>query len=216
MKMTRSSSGYLTEDNIHKLKSHDTKITDYLCSMLNYFSLIPTLTYNLVWYFHFRNVLEEFYKLNIFHSDQIVIKGCKSIYDWGNIIVLCTIISFIKGLLFLLCSKLICGDENDCNVLCLIIKSLTSFIPGIVFIYILPDIFYNYSFVENKNELSSNDYIIIKSLCDKTAKAIYKYYKWEYFYVIFIVFIFCFIPFVAGLMCLKEIWKSRGYYSKSQ
>lgn len=216
MKMTRSSSGYLTEDNSDKIKPADTKTTDYICSILNYISLIPTLINNIIWFFYFRNVLEDFDKLNVSHGDHIQINGCDNIYNWANIIILWTIISFFKGILFLISSKLFCGDENDCNVLCLIIKSLTSFIPGIIFIYTLPGIVHDYSYTENRTSLISSDYIVMKTLCDNTAKAIYKYYTWEYCYILMIIFMICFIPFSAGLMCLKEIWKSRGYYNKSE
>jgi hypothetical protein len=215
MKLERSSSGYLTKDNIEKIKSHDGKVTDYLCSIITYFSLIPTIIYNLVWFFTFRNILENFEKLKFSHN-QSEIRGCTAIYNWGNNLILWTIISFFKAIFLLLGSKLCCGDENDCNMLCIIIKSLTSFIPGIIFIYILPDVVHNYSFYTHNHISVSGEFSKMQSICDELATAIYKYYTWEYSYVILILLIFCFIPFAAGCMCVKEIWKSRGYSKKGE
>lgn len=209
MELERKSSGYLTDENIKKIKSHNVKLTDYLCSLLTYISLIPTLIYNLVWYFTFRNNLEKFEKFNM-SLIQSEIRGCSAIYDWGNNIILWTIISFFKGIVLLLVSKLCCGDENDCNMLCIIIKSLTSFIPGIIFLYILPDVVNKYdSYIKISDEFSK-----MKLICDELATSIYNYYTFEYFYVISIISIICFIPFAAGCMCLKEIWKSQGYSNK--
>ena len=142
MKIKRSSSGYLTDEYLSKIKSNDIKLTDYICSILNYLSLIPTIIYNIIWFFNFRNILENFDNLNL-HNEGIDMTGCGAIYKMGNNIIFWTIISFLKGIILLLCSKLFCGDENDCNILCIIIKSLTSFIPGVIFIFILPDLLSN-------------------------------------------------------------------------
>lgn len=210
MKIKRSYSGYLTDEYRPNIKLNDVKLTDYICSILNYLSLIPTVIYNLIWFFYFRDILENLDNLNL-QNEGIDLTGCDAIYKMANNIIFWTIVSFLKGVILLLCSKVLCGNENDCNILCLIIKILTSFIPAVIFTYILPGLLSNYSFIETNH---SDMFIKGKFLCENLAQTIHKFYTWELRYVIAILFCVCFIFFAAGCMCLKEIWRSRGYNNK--
>lgn len=184
------------------------KFTDLLCSLVNYFSLVPTLAYNTIWFFVFKRVLEKFGEA-LPHNIDTEIQGCSDIYNWLNYALSWNIICFSKALILLSCVKFCCGGENDCNMCCLLIKSLTSLIPSMMFVIKIPEIVSNYKTYTINLSSSINQTIQIN--CDNLANELNLFYRWEYAYILFLVSLFCLIPFGAVLMCLKEFWKSRGY-----
>lgn len=166
------------------------KTTDVICGLLNYFSLIPTLIYNIIWFFYFRSILENL-------NEQEVYTQCPDMFNWNHYALNWVIISFFKALFFLCFARLCCGDENDCNMICLLIKSLTSLVPAIIFTIKMPD---------HINAYRSTDACI---QLENTAKL---FYKCEYIYVLFILILICFVPFLGAFgMGLKEYLKSRSY-----
>jgi hypothetical protein len=222
MKLKRPPSGYLlSEEELNDLlaepsiKSKKTKFTDLICSLMNYISLFPTIVYNVIWFFHMKKLLEQIGNDNLDDSIDLHIKGCSIIFNWANYIVSWTLVALIKGIILLVCSKMFCGNENDCNVLCLLIKTFTSLIPGIIFVLKIPDNISNYKILRINSDINQID-PVKKFHCDELANAVFLFYKWEYAYVIFLLFVFCFIPFGAVCMCLKEFWKSRGYTTKDE
>lgn len=213
----RKSSTYLDQnelnlllDNENKKNNKRKKITDAICYLIHYISLIPTVVYNTVWFFYLKSLLE---KADIFLDsiDKIQNKSCHDIINWTNYAFAWTIIANIKAILLLVCAKFCCGQENDCNMFCLLIKSLTSLIPSFIFVIKIPDYVksYNYSSetIPINNEANHN----LTILCDNIANTISSFYHWEYGYVLFALSIFCLIPLGAACMGLKEYWKSRGY-----
>jgi hypothetical protein len=214
MRMTKRSSYQEDEEVINKLLENEmnqrrkTKFTDFLCSLINYVSLIPTLIYSAVWYFYLKSVLENFINEDALLQGQV--QGCLELYQWVNYCLTWTMISFFKAVFLLTCVKLCCGGENDCNLCCLLIKSISSLIPSIIFVLKLPDTINNYN-VYNTNVIELKDNNLLKIGCDNMASTLSLYYKWEYSYVLFVLLLFCLIPAGAMAMCFKEIWKSRGY-----
>jgi len=182
------------------------KITNLLCYLSNYITLVPTLMYNTIWFFKFKYVIEniggEIMPLDLENN----IQGCTDLYHWVNYCITMTLFSFFKGLFLLGLSKLCCGEENDCNICCLIFKGITSLVPSIIIVIEIPDLIKKYKAISIINS-SMN----LKSKCDDLAVNLYAYYNWEYAYMLIITIIFCSIPAGAILMCIKEIWKSRGY-----
>src|SRR3954462_4281033 len=96
------------------INSNKTKTTDLICDLLNYLSLIPTLVYNTAWFFYIRSLLENAKDEEVTH--------CPQLYNWINYADIWVIISNLKALFFLGCIRLCCGNENDTNILCLLIK----------------------------------------------------------------------------------------------
>ncbi len=181
------------------------RITDILCYLSNYISLVPTLIYNVIWFFTFRDVILSVGGEILFSEIETNIKGCADLYNWANYSMTWTTISFYKALFLLAIVKICCGSENDCNIFCLLIKSITSLIPTIIFVLNVPDIVKLYRSY-NMNNISE-----LKDKCDILADTIQRYYRYEYLYMLSILLAFSLIPIGAMLMCLKEVWKTRGY-----
>lgn len=161
-------------------------VSDKLFGMLNYISLIPTLVYNIGWLYLFKN------HLLIFGEEDS--SACPEIFNWVNYIVTWLIINALKALFLLFCVQACVGDEFECKVICVIVKMLTSLIPAIIFVIKLPD--YLYGDFKNKH-------------CHQLVNDLHTFYKWEYAYVLFILCLFCLVPFGAIGMGIKEYLKSR-------
>ena len=177
------------DELLNSLHSNRAKKTDILCEFINIFSLIPTLAYNIFWFFYFRSLLEN--------TPDTEIASCSDINRWVNYSVTWVIISTIKALFFLCCVKICFGSENDCNICCLIMKALTSLIVSILFILNIPD------YLDSSYKPDTT--------CFNQYKALSLFYKCEYVYILFILSLFCLIPFGAFIMGLKEYIKSRSY-----
>jgi hypothetical protein len=218
MKLQKRSSYEKDEDLINDLVNKElnlkkSKMTDVICSMLNYISMIPTLVYNAIWFILLKSTLNQILNENVLNNVQ----GCDILYYWSYYAWIWTAINFIKATVLLLCAKFCCGGENDCSLCCVFVKSITTVIPSIVFVLKIPDFVKNYLlFNSNVTNISKID-LSLKTSCDNIANVLNIYYKWEYAYIIFVIFMFCLIPFGgAFLMCCKEMWKSRGYYNKQE
>jgi hypothetical protein len=213
MKLSKRSSYVIDEETIDDLINSEynqkpsKRITDLICSLLNYFSLIPTLIYNIAWFFAFKRVLENMGGDLLPIDLDKDIQGCTEMYDWANFCITWITISFFKAVFLLTIVRSCCGAENDCNICCLLIKCVSSLIPSIIFVIRIPDIVNNYKAFN----VNMNMNLKMKDMCDELSNSIYLYYNWEYAYILFIMFIFCFIPTGVILMCLKELWKSRAY-----
>lgn len=165
--------------------------TDIICQILNYISLIPTLVYNSIWYIVMSNLLKE--------TDESEINQCNDINRWVNFSLTWIIISVLKGFFFLCFVRICFGSENDCNVFCLILKGISGIVGSIVFVLNIPDYL---------TTTYSPD-----TQCYKLEKSLSLFYKCEYSYILFVLSLFCLIPFGACLMGLKEYIKSRRYKS---
>jgi hypothetical protein len=211
MKNKRSST--LDEDAINRLieeesnKKSSKKITDILCGLMDYFTFIPAIVYNLYFFFLLKRLFE---KININGmigtEDYINDNNCFSLYNWAENIFSWTVISLVKSFMFIMCAKLCCGGENDVTIFCMLIKAVTSFIPSVFFVIKLSGLIEGY---EKLREIGINDKIL--PYCDPISTAVESYYQFEYLYIVCISCLVCFVPFGAFCMGLKEIWKSRGY-----
>jgi hypothetical protein len=171
------------------LKTEKRKTTDILCELLNYFSLVPTLAYNAYWYIYFKNILEKATDADLTH--------CHSINKWINYADVWVILSCIKAMFFLGCVRLCCGNENDTNMLCLLIKSLSSLFASFIFVIYIPGQLHH-TYEE-------------ETVCFNMEKALDMFYRCEYTYVLFVLLLFCLIPVGGCLVGLKEYIKSRSY-----
>jgi hypothetical protein len=170
------------------------KVTDIICSLINYFSLIPSIIYNTAWFFYLKSILEE--------MNENDISVCNAIFNWTNYATSLCIFPTIKALILLFCIKICVGEENDCNIFCFIVKMLTSFVPSILFVILIPNNINNYRIHLGDIEVKE---------CDKMSRTLNTFYKLEYAYMITILVLFCLIPFGAIATGFKEYWKSRGY-----
>jgi hypothetical protein len=173
------------------LNSSKTNKTDLLFQIINYISLIPTLVYNTIWYMYLSNLLKE---INDNHVNE-----CYDIHRWSNYILTWLIVSVLKGLFFLSFVRICFGSENDCNIFCLILKGLSGLVGSIVFVINIPD------YITNTYNPDT--------ACYNLEKSLNLFYKCEYSYILFVLALFCLIPFGACLMGLKEYIKSRRYKS---
>lgn len=210
--MKRSAS-FIDDEIINEFLSKEMKtkkkFTDLICSLVNYFSLIPTLIYNAIWFFYFKSLLESIGGDNMPPALEREVQGCEELYHWINYSLTWVIVCFSKGLFFLICVRICCGADNDCNMFCLLIKTLTSLIPCIFFIVKIPDHVNNYKSL-NLNLTQGAEVEAYRRICNNMADELDLFYKWEYAYMMLTISLFCFVPAGAVLMCLKEYLKSRG------
>lgn len=184
-------------------------ISDFFCSMIEYIVIIPTLVYNIFWIAHIRSILTSspiaLIDLSISKPDNT----CIDLIRWKEHLLTWTKVSLSKAVLFLCTSKVCCGNENDLNIFCVFIKSVTSLIPSLVFMFKLPDIIEAYSDVRkviyHQETLDG---------CDSLEHALIVYQKFERMYCLFIGGIFALIVFGTFLAAVKEMWRSRGYRVK--
>lgn len=170
-----------------KDKKH--KISDICFNLITYISLIPTVTYNILWIYFIGSAL--------IHIQEENIQTCKEIVIWTKYAFIWSIIATIKACFFLCFVQYCCGNENDCSFFCLLVKSITSFIPSLIFLFKMP-------YTLNPSKLSTSE-------CEHISLLNYYYINFEYSYVIFFLSIICLIPLGAILVGLKEAWRSRKY-----
>jgi hypothetical protein len=183
-----SSLGSLCEKEMEELLHPKKKRCENCCSFINYISLIPTLVYNAFSIYYIVSFL------GLFENDcSYFQKVISSILNWN-------IVSLIKAMIFLLCSKIICGAENDCNILCLVIKIFTSYVPCIFFLLYLYDDPVKNSIIEKEKCTIYENFILFTLQVEKV-----------YFY--FITSLIAMIPVGSLLMVCKELWRSRKYHS---
>jgi hypothetical protein len=215
----KARSSYLNdEDAIYQTLQQESslrkniKFTDWLFSSLFYIILIPTLIYNAVWYFNLKNSL-----LLISNEDWISenrIKGCYDVFNWVNYSLIWVLVCFFKALFLLLCYSICCSGENDCTIMCVLFKSLTSLLPSLLYIIKIPEYVGNYNvYSRNVTNLTGVDEAG-RTSCDLMASTLFSYYRWEYSYMIFVLGVFCFIVAAVMCYCLKELWKGLNYHKE--
>lgn len=200
IRKSSNSSNSHSDVDIEDILTPKASKTDKLCSIINYLNLILTLVYNTYWIY----VLITDTRLGtiidrVNQSDEV----CMNLSSNMSTILSWVVISTVKALTFLLLSKLICGTENDCNVLCVIIKGITSFIPAIYFYYKL-------------SYLSEIAETILDSQCELLFAYAHLFFSFEKAYIYFFLFLLFLVPFGAILTILKELWKGRKYHRKHQ
>lgn len=172
--------------------------TDKLCGLINYITLIPTLIYNIVWIYMLTSELNNSFNEESINNNNSGNNICSSmqtslisIYSW------CTI-SIVKSVSLLCCANFICGGENECNVICLVVKFFFSFIPSVYFVYLL-------DYTSNINNLQVES-------CHNIWNYVHTYYIMERIYVYFFVVLLVMLPVGTILLACKELWKSRKYH----
>ena len=216
MQLKKRTSYLHDEDAINELLRQDsfnrkkTKFTDFVFGSLIYIILIPTLIYNAVWYFNLKNSLLSVNNEDLYLYENRV-QGCTDIFNWVNYSLTWVLICFFKAIFLLFAYFFCCSGENDCTMVCVVFKSLTSLLPSLFYILKIPDYVKNYHvYSSNAINLAEVDKSL-QSACDLMASTLLTYYKWEYSYMIFVIFVFCFIPAGAICMCIKEFWKGLNY-----
>jgi hypothetical protein len=174
-------------ENLNQNTSSKKKYTDIICNGINYISLILTAVYNIFWIFVFHQILPKL--------EDYSYKNCPEIFNWNNYYYTWVIISLSKAFIFLLCAKVSTGSEFDCNFFCLILKILSSLIPCILFVIKVP--YYGPNTYDKENDGACN------ALYDNLSR----FYRYENYYLIFIVCL-CFTPILGGIaMSIKEYIK---------
>lgn len=200
-RMVRSSSLASLNENELSLESKPTqpKFTDKICGIINFLSLVPTVAYNICWLFILKNVFEneEAFLESIKLSDD-----CSKLYWSLNTAFFWVVISLLKSIFFLLCSRMFCGGEIDCSLFCLLIKAITSYFPSIYFTYA-----FEYSIDISKDFVDSLE----NEKCGKLVDYAQWFYTTERAYFLFFSILIGLIPLGSILMALKELWKSKGY-----
>lgn len=175
-------------DNFYHSSGSKKKFTDIICGLINYASLIITLAYNIFWVITFHQILPKL--------EEEHISNCQDTYNWNNYYYIWTVISLTKALVFLLCAKFGSGSEFDCNFFCLLIKTLTSLIPCIFFVIKIP--YYGPNTFDK--EIDKNCFTLYDNLA--------RFYRYETYYLIFVVAISLSPIIGASAMALKEYIKS--------
>ena len=145
-----------------------TKWTDRICFLINYCSLIITLVYNSYWIYIFQNIIPNI------QEDQT--KNCPVVMNWNNYYSTWVIVSLIKAVFLLLFAPMGVGSEFDCNFFLLAIKMLSSVIPCVCFILMIP-----YHGVNIFNKITEGE-------CFKLYENLTLFYQWEKTYFILLYF----------------------------
>ena len=187
-----------------------TRITTFFFLIIEIVISILTLSYNLYWYFYIKYITKEqsISDINVppFTSHSIL-SSCEALFNWKGYIILWCRINLTKTILFFFTVKFCCGNQTDLNIPCIIIRSLLSLIPSVIFIFKLPKIIENYT-LETLG-LTLNEDLLWK--CEELNRAIETFNYYEKFYCYSIVFIIGGIVLTFGIVFAKEFWKSRGY-----
>lgn len=196
----------LVEPDIEEILNPKVNTTDRICGIINFISLVPTVIYNIAWLFLLKNSFNG--TDNQAFLEQIKLSTeCSSLFNDLNTAFVWVIISLSKSVFFLLCAKMFCGNENDCNILCLILKAVTSYFPSMYFYFKL-----DYAVKIPDGYLSQ----IGNGKCENLLYYTKYYYATERGYFIFFSILLLSIPFGSILMAFKELWKSQGYVVKDQ
>lgn len=189
----RSSLASLSEVELGEILNPKQTTTDRICGIINYISLVPTIVYNSFWIYYIFSQGDKVFSTPTTEDCQLLFNSISSISTW-------CFLALIKAMFFLFCSKMICGSENDCNVLCLLIKALTSYFPAIYFSYTL-----DYATFLTPLQIEK---------CDASWNSVLQFVKFERIYIYFFTSLLALIPIGSILMALKELWKSRKYHEK--
>lgn len=174
-------------ENLNKSSNSRIKFTDKICLLINYISLILTLIYNSYWIYIFQKLLPNI------TEEQI--KNCQSIMNWNCYYSTWVIFSIIKAVFLLLFAPIGLGSEYDCNFFLLAIKMLSSVIPCIAFIFLIP-----YHGINTYDKTTEGE-------CFNLYEHLSEFYKWEKIYFIFILIVIN-LPVIGGLgMAFKEYIK---------
>lgn len=181
-------------------------ISDFLCNMIEYIAFIPTLVYNIFWITYINSLLSTTPLSSVDLSGNNVGNSCIDLIRWKNHLLTWTKVSLSKAFLFLCTSKICCGNENDLNIFCVFLKSVTSLVPSLVFTFKLPDVIKEYT--EIKKIIYHQETL---NRCDSLENALSVYQKFEKMYCFLIGGLFAFVVFGTIMAALKEVWRSRGY-----
>ena len=191
-----SSLASLNDVDLSEIMSPKQSISDRICGLINYITLVPTLIYNLVWIYLLTSELNSSFKeessINQEDNNCNLLKtNLLSIYSW-------CFVSIIKSFFFLCCANFVCGGENECNVFCLVIKAIFSFFPSVYFMYHL--------------DYTNNINIMQVEKCHNMWNYVNTFFKMERGYVYVFVTLLVLIPIGTILVACKELWKSRKYH----
>lgn len=186
---TNEDDDYIYE-NISLLSTKKKRITDFFCSLINTFSLIITSLYNIFWIYTFHQILPKI--------EEEQAKNCLDIFNWNQYYYIWVIISLTKAVFFLLCAQLSTGTEFDCNFFCLIMKILSSLIPCIMFVIKLP--YYGPNSYTREADTG----------CFELYENLSFFYRYETYYLIFIVCLAISPILGAVAMAIKEYIKCLG------
>ena len=203
--MRSDSLASLEEANLSQTMNKEPKIGNYVCKIINYISLYPTIIYNIVWLYFLKNGFESIVNEEEFREEISKNSDCLNLYESNNSILIWVIFYFTKAILFIISSYLICGQENDCNIICLFLKIITSYFPSVYCTY---QFSYAYELKSDFSMMSPQH----KKLCNGFLFHAMTFYTFETYYCAVITFIFLFLIFGPFLMALKELWKANGYH----
>lgn len=178
------------EEDLREALTPKKTFSDFFCAVINYVSLVPTVIVNTIYIYFITKELtsrETETSSPCFNVNNSIL----SILNWN-------VIALIKALCFLFLRKFCCGNENDCNIFCLFLKVITSYIPCFYFIY-------EFEYIETITDIE----------CKKEIDFVFMFYKLEKIYFYFVSSIFALIPVGMIGMVMKELWKSRKYQDKS-
>ena len=172
--------------NLYKLLSKRRKIIHFCFKQIIMISFIPTLIYNLFWIIRLKTISFENFNFDNFKN---------------YIIYACYIVLF-KGIFILFLPQLFCGSEaniNDFSYICVVLKSLTTFIISVYLTYNM-----------NKKLNFKNNSEIIYTKYD-LYYWIKLYYEFECIYIKAIIYFILSILSVIFLKIGKELWKTIRY-----
>lgn len=208
VRLNRSDSlASLNEASIEKILTQKTNNTDKICAIINYTSFLPSVIYNLAWIFILKGVFEELENNDSFFEEIKSCEECVVVCDAINRIFIWVVIFVLKNIFFIIFAKVLCERGDDCNILCLVVKSVTSFFPSV---YLTYDLDLVSSIKENSFSISN---IRHKENLANILFYVKKYYTLENYYVSFFTILLILIPLGSILMALKELWKSKNYVS---
>jgi hypothetical protein len=197
----------IDEADLREILNPKTNTTDKICGILNYINLLPTLVYNLTWLFLLKNCFEENYEVFLNGVSQNT-NDCTKLHNSLNTVFIWAIINISKAIFFIVCSNIFCDSKvNDCNILCLVFKVLSTYIPSL---YLLSSFEYSTELDQN-TLLASISQDENKALCGNLLYYTQKFYYYERSYVILVSSLLIMIPVGSILMALKELWKSKNY-----
>lgn len=202
-RMVRSDSlASLNEVDMNQILNPKINTTDKICSIINWLTLLPTIIYNIVWLYLLKNAFEDV-NITEFEVNSTKSAECLNVFNSLNTIFVWVIVSLTKSIIFILFSKFLCSVESDCNILCLFIKGIASYLPSLYFIYSI-----DYTMDIDNASVSSNDN---SGCCSNLLYFAQLFYIMERYFVILFTSLLALIPIGSILMLIKELWRSRGY-----
>ena len=175
-------------------------IADCVCSIINYLAIIPTLVYNSWWIIYIKTQNTIFPE----KSEDIT---CTRLLRWRGYVLDSCVFGLCKSVLFLFMSKFCCGNENDLNLFCFLLKSTTSLLPSLIFMFKLDNVIDDFNNL-TRSLIYHDD---TKKSCENLSESLAIYLAFERTYVLSFVGIFVLAVFGAILAMIVEFYKSRGY-----